>query len=131
MKAGGVWRVSEANVDVSKLWSLEGRVALVTGAGSGIGRAVAEEVVRWGASRGAVARDEARLETQAARLREGGRAVRGVAADLSTAEGRVRVMRELEESGEGVCVLVNNVGVNVRKPAGEVTTEEHERMISA
>ena len=86
--------------------------------------------MRLGASVVAVARDESRLETQAARLREGGRAVRGVAADLSTAEGRVRVMRELEESGEGLCVLVNNVGVNVRKPAVEFTTEEYERIIS-
>jgi Tropinone reductase 1 len=122
--------VAESNVDASKLWSLEGRLALVTGASSGIGLAVAEEFLRFGASVVVAARDEARLSSQVARLREGGRAVRGVAADLSTAEGRARVMRNLEESGEGLDVLVNNVGVNVRKAAVEFTTEEYERIIS-
>jgi Tropinone reductase 1 len=78
----------------------------------------------------AVARDEARLEAQVARLREGGRAAQGIAADLSTAEGRARVMRRVEEFGAGLDVLVNNVGVNIRKPAVEFTTEEYERIIS-
>lgn len=122
--------MSEANVEAAKLWSLEGRLALVTGASSGIGLAVAEEFVRLGASVVIVARDEERLGAQAARLREGGGSVRGIAADLSTAEGRARVLRELEESREGLDVLVNNVGVNVRKAAVEFTTEEYERIIS-
>ena len=122
--------VSEANIGAAKLWSLEGKTALVTGASSGIGLAVAEEFLRLGASVLAVARDETRLETQVARLREGDRAARGIAADLSTAEGRARVLRELEETCEGLDVLVNNVGVNVRKPAIEFTTEEYERIFS-
>ena len=122
--------MSETNVEASGLWSLEGRLALVTGASSGIGLAVAEEFLRFGAGVVVVARDAGRLEREAARLREGGRAVRGIAADLSTAEGRARVLRELEETCEGLDVLVNNVGVNVRKAAVEFTTEEYERIIS-
>lgn len=120
----------ETKVEAAKLWSLEGRLALVTGGSSGIGLAVAEEFVRLGASVVAVARDEARLESQVARMREGGGHVRGIAADLSTAEGRARVLRDIEETCEGLDVLVNNVGVNVRKPAIEFTTEEYERIIS-
>jgi Tropinone reductase 1 len=106
-----------SEVEAERRWSLEGRVALVTGGSSGIGLAVAEEFVRLGASVLLVARDGARLELQVARLRDGGARARGIAADLSTAEGRARVMLELEESGAGLDVLVNNVGVNVRKPA--------------
>jgi len=122
--------VAETNVEAAKLWSLKGKTALVSGASSGIGLAVAEEFLRLGASVVAVARDGGRLGIQVTRLREGGGRVRGVAADLSTAEGRARVMRELEDSGGGLDVLVNNVGVNVRKPAVEFTTEEYERIIS-
>ena len=122
--------MSEANVEAARRWGLKGRTALVTGASSGIGLAVAEEFLRLGATVLAVARGEARLEAQVVRLREGGRAVQGIAADLSTAEGRARVLRGLEESGEGLDILVNNIGVNVRKPAVEFTTEEYERIIS-
>jgi Tropinone reductase 1 len=122
--------VSETNVGAAGLWSLEGKSALVTGASSGIGLAVAEEFLRFGAGVVVVARDGERLGAQVGRLRGGGGSVRGVAADLSTAEGRGRVLREIEVSGAGLDVLVNNVGVNVRKAAVEFTTEEYERIIS-
>jgi len=122
--------VSESKAAAEKLWSLEGRTALVTGASSGIGLACAEEFIRLGASVLLVARDAARLEAQAARLREAGGRARGISADLSTREGRERIMLEIEEAGTGLDVLVNNVGVNVRKAATEFTTEEYERIIS-
>lgn len=118
------------NADTTELWSLEGKTALVTGASSGIGLAVAEEFLRFGAGVVVVARDVERLEREVGRLSEGGRVVRGVAADLSTAEGRGRVLSEIERTGGGLDVLVNNVGVNVRKAAVEFTTEEYERIIS-
>jgi len=122
--------LTESNVGASKLWSLEGKTALVTGASSGIGLAVAEEFIRLGAAVLLVARDATRLGAQVERLRGGGGRARGVAADLSTAEGRARVLGEVEKSGEGLDALVNNVGTNVRKAAVEFTAEEYERIIS-
>ncbi|HEX8338066.1 MAG TPA: SDR family oxidoreductase [Pyrinomonadaceae bacterium] len=110
-------------------WSLAGRTALVTGATLGIGLAVAEEFLSFGARVVAVARDAERLSTQVETWRRAGAEAEGVAADLSTAEGRARVLRRLEELGR-LDVLVNNVGTNVRKPAVEYAAEEYERVIS-
>lgn len=122
--------MSEANPQgVAGRWSLAGRTALVTGASLGIGRAVAEEFLSFGARVLAVARDEARLAARVEGWRRAGSDAEGVAADLSTAEGRERVLRRLGELGR-LDVLVNNVGTNVRKAATEYTSEEYERVIS-
>ena len=110
-------------------WSLAGRTALVTGATLGIGLAVAEEFLSFGATVLAVARDASRVEAQVERWRRGGADAEGLSADLSTAGGRASVLGRLEELGR-LDVLVNNVGTNVRKAATEYTTEEYERVIS-
>jgi Tropinone reductase 1 len=122
--------LSEANSHAGGgRWSLAGRTALVTGATLGIGLAVAEEFLSFGARVLAVARDAARLEAQVEAWRRAGSQAEGVAADLSTAEGRATVLHHLA-SLERLDVLVNNVGTNVRKPAVEFATEEYERVIS-
>ena len=122
--------MSEANSQtIAGRWSLAGRTVLVTGATLGLGLAMAEEFLAFGARVLAVARDAARLEAQVERWRRAGSHADGVAADLSTAEGRGAVLRRLEELGP-LDVLVNNVGTNVRKPAVEFSTEEYERVIS-
>jgi len=122
--------LSEANSrGAAARWSLAGRTALVTGATLGIGLAVAEEFLSFGARVLAVARDAARLDAQVASWRRAGSGAEGVAADLSTAEGRGKVLKHLEGLGR-LDVLVNNVGTNVRKAAVEYSPEEYERVIS-
>ena len=122
--------MSEANSQAGVgRWSLAGRTALVTGATLGIGRAVAEEFLSFGARVLAVARDAARLEAQVESWRRAGSSADGVAADLSTAEGRATVLRRLSEL-DRLDVLVNNIGTNVRKAAVEYETHEYERIIS-
>ncbi len=110
-------------------WSLAGRTALVTGATLGIGLAVAEEFLSFGARVLAVARDAARVASQVESWRRGGADAHGLSADLSTADGRAAVLARLDELGR-LDVLVNNVGTNVRKAATEYSTEEYERVIS-
>ncbi|HEX8723142.1 MAG TPA: SDR family oxidoreductase [Pyrinomonadaceae bacterium] len=110
-------------------WSLKGRTALVTGGTLGIGLAVAEEFLSFGATVVAAARDGARVGAQVEGWRRRGLDAHGVAADLSTAEGRAAVLGRLEEFGR-LDALVNNVGMNIRKAATEYTAEEYERVIS-
>ena len=90
---------------------LEGKVAVVTGASTGIGRAIFEMFARAGASVVGASRTQSRLdEALAAVQAEGGTGV-VVAADLSTDEGAGSVVDTAVERFGGIDVLVNNAGV--------------------
>jgi 3-oxoacyl-[acyl-carrier protein] reductase len=89
---------------------LRNKVALVCGASKGIGYAVAEDLVREGASVAICARDASGLEAAAKRLALAGAGVLTVAADLSTEEGVKAVVDETLQRFGRVDVLVTNTG---------------------
>jgi 3-oxoacyl-[acyl-carrier protein] reductase len=98
---------------------LKGKRALVMGASSGIGRAIAQELVREGARVAIVARNEERLNATA---REIG-AELPLAADLSQPHAATRILQELGSRWGGVDIVVTNTG---GPPAGtfEQITDE-------
>ena len=89
---------------------LGGQVAIVTGAGRGIGRAMAQELARAGASVAAVARSEDQL-TETVTLIEGtgGRAI-AIPADVTDQQAVERAVAETERQLGPVDLLVNNAG---------------------
>ena len=90
---------------------LEGKVALVTAASKGIGRAIATELAREGASVVISSRDEETLSTVANEIREEtGAVVDHHAADLTSAEDIEALIAHATEGFGGVDVLVNNTG---------------------
>jgi len=110
----------------SSRWRLDGQVALVTGASAGIGRAIAAELLGLGADVMLVARDEAALEATCAELEEmfpQGQ-VRAFAADVADAEQRREIFDWVEDLGNGLQVLVNNAGTNVRRAAMDYSDAE-------
>lgn len=103
---------------LTSLFSLEGRVALVTGGSSGIGRAIAVALAAAGARVVVAGRDPERLREAAA--------VTGgawVAGDLGTPDGVDRVVTRTVEAAGEPDVLVNAAGVNLRPPLGETTDD--------
>jgi NADP-dependent 3-hydroxy acid dehydrogenase YdfG len=109
---------------------LDGTVALVTGASSGIGAAAARELARHGAAVGLAARRRERLDDLAAEIeRDGGRAC-AVEADVTDrAQAQAAVATVVDELGR-LDTVVNNAGVMLLGPIEDAPVEEWERMIS-
>ena len=109
---------------------LEGTVALVTGASSGIGEATAMELARLGAAVSVAARRKDRLDALAEKIAgAGGRAV-PIEADITDQQqANEAVERTVRELGR-LDILVNNAGVMLLGPIESAPTEEWDRMIA-
>ena len=103
--------------------SLDGRRALVTGAGRGLGKAIALELAAEGASLIINARNMASLQEVQAEIQAMGRPCAIAAGDLSDPATTDRIIQVVREQG-GLDILVNNAGINNRKLTLETTVEE-------
>lgn len=109
--------------------SLDGTVALVTGASSGIGEATARMLTDRGAAVAIVARRADRLETLAAEVESAGGRALAIEADVTDREqAETAVRRTVEELGR-LDVLVNNAGVMLLGPILEAPVEEWDQMV--
>ena len=97
-------------------YQLDGRVAIVTGAAQGIGRAVAERFASEGMAVMLSDVVEERLEETAAAIANGGGRVRAVPADVTDAQSVEQLVRQTVESFGRLDVLVNNAGIGAVAP---------------
>ncbi|SNT49439.1 gluconate 5-dehydrogenase [Actinomadura meyerae] len=105
---------------LSELFSLEGRVAVVTGGSSGIGRAIAVALARSGASVVVVARREAELAATVAELRGRGCRAASVSADLASRDAVAEAADAAAAAFGEPDILVNAAAVNLRPPMDEL-----------
>jgi NAD(P)-dependent dehydrogenase (short-subunit alcohol dehydrogenase family) len=110
-------------------FSVEGRVALVTGASSGIGLHLAEVLALAGAKVALAARRADPLEAACAAIRERGGTCLTVALDVTDRKSIIAAL-EATEAGIGpLSILVNNAGVVVSKPFFEHTEEDWDHVV--
>jgi len=111
------------------LFSIEGKTALVTGGGSGIGWMIAEGYARAGAKVYIASRKQAELDARIAELGDGGD-VTAIVADLSTDEGCRGLGDEIEARENGrLDILVNNAGANWGQPYEDFPESAWDRVL--
>jgi NAD(P)-dependent dehydrogenase (short-subunit alcohol dehydrogenase family) len=108
---------------------LKDRVALITGASRGLGRAMAIALGEAGAKLALVSRDLDALNSTAAEVAAKGGTAKIFRTDVSD-EAQVAILeREVREQIGDVNILINNAGMNLRKPITDFTLEEWNRVI--
>lgn len=114
---------------MSTKWSLKEKVALITGATKGIGLAIADEFVALGAKVFIVARNQKMIEEQVVRYQKKGHKAWGLKADVTRIEDRIRIFNAISTEVGKLDVVVNNVGMNIRKKTVTYSEEEYQQIM--
>lgn len=113
------------------MFDLTGRTALVTGSSRGLGRAFADGLAGAGARVVLNGVDPGRLDAAAAEMRERGFEVLTARFDVTDEAAVVAAFETLEADGVAVDILINNAGIQFRKPMLDLETADWRRVIEA
>ena len=112
-----------------------GRVALITGSGRGIGRAIADRLGAAGAAIAYLDQDPALAKTASDDAQKAGLAAIGIAADVANATEITKAVATIEKALGPIEILVNNAGISPksgadgkRAPSWEMDVEEWQRV---
>ncbi|GAB3910848.1 SDR family NAD(P)-dependent oxidoreductase [Larkinella knui] len=117
---------SSDNQPIQNVFSLTGKLALITGGGTGIGFDIARCMVQAGATVVITGRREEPLREAIEKL---GETAHYFVNDVSELSALDALVEQIETTLAPIDILVNNAGINLKKPALEVTDEEFSRII--
>jgi len=108
---------------------LQGLRALITGASSGIGRALAEEAARAGMRVAVAARSADRLEELTRTLKAEGHTAIAIPTDVTSPEARARAIQTVQDQFGGLDVLINNAGIGRQGYFADSTPENMRKIM--
>jgi 2-deoxy-D-gluconate 3-dehydrogenase len=111
------------------VFELKGKVAIITGGNGGIGLGMARGLAGAGARVVVAARDQAKSEAAVADLERRGSEAIAVAVDVADEASVAALARAAAERWGRIDVLVNNAGINIRKPAQDLALAEWHRVV--
>lgn len=116
-------------MDRKNMFSLEGKVALVTGAAYGIGFAIAEALAGAGAKIAFNCRGQEHMEKALKAYQEKGVDARGYLCDVTEEEQVANMVSEIESELGTIDILVNNAGIIKRIPMHEMSAAEFRQVV--
>lgn len=116
--------------DLSTRFSLQGKIAVVTGASRGLGVTICETLSAAGADIVAIARDEALLDETRTLVTAQGRTCLAIAADLLDAGAAEQAAARIRSEIGAPTILVNNAGMSIPKSLTEQSVEEWDSILN-
>ncbi len=109
--------------------SLVGKAALITGASRGLGKAMAQALADAGAHIVLIARDRQRLDAAADEIRKQGGTADAFVVDVTDESQITELAQNLARMDRKIQILINNAGINNRKPVTEFTLTEWRQVL--
>jgi gluconate 5-dehydrogenase len=114
---------------LSSLFDLTGRTALITGSVRGIGYALAEGLAGQGAAVIVNSRQQAAVDVAVASLQAKACAASGMAFDVTDEAAVIAAFAEFDRQGIEIDILINNAGIQFRKPMVDLELKDWQRVI--
>lgn len=116
-------------MSVDKLFDIKGKKALVTGAGRGIGKVLANALAEAGCDVAILEIDKKTAEEAAAEIQKKGRKSIGIQVDVTKKDQVDSAFAKAAKALGGLDICINNAGISIQKPAEEMPEEDYDRII--